>query len=75
MTAKVENYCLRKQSKAITVDEKTRACINCEWYEQYFRKNRGNVSAWIPTDCGYCILKDRRRKPLAQPCKEFDFGK
>ena len=73
-SAKVENYCLQRTgtTKGINVDIGTRACINCIWYEQYFRQNRGNVRAWAPTDTGYCLLHDRRRGALRQPCKDYE---
>lgn len=72
MTAKVENYCQRKNSRMVVVDKEERACINCIWYEQYYRRNRGNVASWVPTCTGYCILKDEYRGPLRQPCCEFE---
>ena len=72
MTAKVENHCLHKKTKLLTVEVEERACINCIWYEQYYRRNRGNVASWVPTCTGYCILKDKYRGPLHQPCREFE---
>lgn len=72
MTAKVENYCQNKRTSVVTVDQTERACINCIWYEQYYRRNRGNIVSWVPTCIGYCILKDQRRGPLRQPCRKFE---
>lgn len=73
MTAKVESYCLQnKRVHTITVDTAERACINCIWYEQHFRKSRTNIAGWIPTCTGYCILHDEQRGPLRQPCKKFE---
>lgn len=72
MKAKVENFCMRKQSKRINVNESERACINCIWYEQYYRRNRGNISMWIPISTGYCLLKDCERGALRQPCEKFE---
>ena len=72
MTAKVEIHCQSKSSRTVVVDKEERACINCIWYEQYYRRNRGNVSSWVPTCTGYCILKDKYRGPLRQPCREFE---
>lgn len=70
-TAKVENLCAYKRTQGISVDESIRACINCGYYEQYYRKSRGNVRGWVPTSAGYCLLKDCHRGPLRQACKEF----
>lgn len=69
-TARVENH--PRKVRLIYVDEETRACINCAWYEQYFRQNRGNVYNWIPVDTGHCILRDCQRGPLRQACKDFE---
>ena len=74
MTAKVENYCLQQKSgaKSIYVDGGERVCVNCIWYQQYFRENRGNVKMMYPTSGGCCILLNRQRGPLCQPCKDFE---
>nr|WP_296267724.1 hypothetical protein [uncultured Merdimonas sp.] len=72
MAAKVENFCMRKQSKQISVNASERACINCIWYEQYWRKNRGNVATWVPTSTGHCILHDSERGALRQPCDKYE---
>lgn len=72
MSAKVESYCLKKGKRTITVDKGVKACINCIWYEQYYRQNRGNVKAWIPADTGCCLLHDCKRGPLVRPCKSFE---
>ena len=72
MTAKVENACAQKRSRSISVDGSDRACINCIWYEQYYRRNRGNVEGWIPTSSGRCLAHDKTRGPLHRPCREFE---
>ena len=72
MTAKVENYCIGKRSKLLYVDADVRACVNCIWYEQYYRKNRGNVSSWVATSTGYCLLNDEKRGPMRQPCRSYE---
>lgn len=78
LAAKVENYCFehrRGSTKSISVDIGTRACVNCIWYEQYYHQNRGNISGWVPTCFGYCLLHDRQRGALRQPCKSFETRK
>ena len=74
MIAKVENYCAQKQNtgKQIVVDAGEKVCLNCIWYEPYYRQNRGNIQMWVPTCSGYCILRDKQRGPLCQPCKDFE---
>lgn len=72
MTAKVENYCMNLGSRNITVDANERACINCIWYEQYWRKGRGSVISWVPTSTGHCILNNSERGGLRQPCKKYE---
>lgn len=64
---------LRMQCKTVTlsVNRSERACLNCAYYEQYYRQNRGNIRAWVPVCAGYCIRHDCRRGPLRQPCREF----
>jgi hypothetical protein len=72
MMTKVENYCISKRTRSICVDADVKACINCMWYEQYFRQNRGNIRTWVPTCSGYCLLQGKQRGPLSQPCKDFE---
>lgn len=72
MTAKVENLCMRKKTKSISVDTGERACINCIWYEQYWREGRGSVKTWVPTSTGYCLLNDQSRGALRQPCEKYE---
>ena len=71
MTAKVENLCARKRTKQIVVDAGERACINCVWYEQHYRQNRGNVAMWVPVCAGWCLRQDRPKGPLTRPCRNF----
>lgn len=72
MTAKVSNHCQTMYCKTITVNASERACVNCIWYEQYYRRNRGNISASVPTSTGYCLLKECERGALRQPCENFE---
>lgn len=72
MLTKVENYCAGKESKSISIDSGEHACINCIWYEQYYRENRGNVRMWVPTSTGNCLLKDEQRKALSYPCESYE---
>lgn len=60
-----------RKARSVTIETSARACINCQYYEPYYHRNRGNVVAWIPTDTGYCLLKECRRGALRQTCKEF----
>ena len=73
MAARVENIAMRKKCRTICVDASLRACINCVWYEQYYRQNRGNVSAYIPVSTGICLLDDSRNNPLRRACREFEY--
>ena len=43
-----------RKTRHISVDSSVRACINCQYYEQYFHQSRGNIALWIPTCEGYC---------------------
>ena len=72
MTAKVENYCMRKISNSISVDRDERCCMNCIWYEQHFRMGRGNVVQYIPISSGACLLDGERRGALDEPCGHFE---
>lgn len=73
-TAKFENFVLNHRSgnQSVAVNSSERVCVNCIWYEQYFRQNRGNVYGWTPTSTGYCIFNECMRGPLRQPCKYFE---
>ena len=74
MIAKVENYCAQKQNtgKQIVVDAGEKVCLNCIWYEPYYRQNRGNVYAWVRTCTGCCLLREKLRGPLCRSCGEFE---
>ena len=72
IAAKVENLSLRKKSRGIAVDESVRACINCAYYEQYYRRTRGNIYGWSGTHTGYCLIHDCQRGALRQSCKFFE---
>lgn len=70
-TANTENLCTKKRSKSIVVDSDVRACINCDYFEQHFRKNRGNIDGIVPITTGVCLLRDKQYIALRRPCKEF----
>ncbi len=72
MTAKVQNFCMSKQTKSINVESSEQACINCIWYEQYYREKRGNVKMLVPISIGLCLLNDEIRRALEQPCSEYE---
>lgn len=59
----------------ITIGPRERACINCTQYRQCYRENPvpGEVyKTMTPLSFGYCILHDRQRGALRQPCRDFD---
>lgn len=70
--AEIEQKCISKRDKGISVDDTVRACINCAWYEQYHRQNRGNVYGWVGIHIGYCLKHDREHNALHQACKDFE---
>lgn len=74
MTAKVENYLMNQRGtvKSMAVDIGTRACVHCIWYDQYYHQNRGNISGWVPTCLGYCLLHDQQRGAMRKPCKDYE---
>lgn len=74
LAPKVETYCHQHNlgTKLITIDGSDRACINCIWYEQYFRKNRGNLAGLVCTSIGWCIKREERRGALRQPCRDYE---
>ncbi len=74
MSPKVENHIASNHmaNRSVTVEHDARACVNCIWYEQYFRHNRGNVVGWIPTSTGYCLRNEQKRGALRKPCKDFE---
>lgn len=74
MTAKVENY-LNKQrriTRSICIDRSERACVNCIWFEQHYRENRGNIRMYTPISSGYCLLHEQKKGAMTQPCKDFE---
>ena len=63
---------VQKRTKSICVRSGTRACINCQHYRQHYIRGDGPAWSWMPTSSGICLLHDKERGPLQQPCKEFD---
>lgn len=70
--AKVENLAMSKRDRRIVFSAKERRCINCIWYEQYYRANRGNVALWVPVCAGNCLLQDKAYSPFKAACKCFE---
>lgn len=66
-----EQLASTQRNKWMVVEPSARACVNCQYYDQYYHKNRGNVMGWTPTATGYCLLKECQRGALRQPCREF----
>ena len=60
---------MKTQSICVTSGE--RVCINCRHYELYYQHIPGDYG-WRPTSFGMCVLHDRQRGPLRQPCKDFE---
>lgn len=74
MSAKVENYCSQHTfgTKSICVERTERACINCIWFEQHYRMNRGNIKIYTPISSGYCLLHEQRKGAMTKPCKDYE---
>ncbi len=72
IAAMIEELGMSKRPRMVSVDEGLRVCVNCAYYEQYFRRNRGNVATYVGVGAGYCLLKDKEKRPLDQPCKCFE---
>lgn len=70
-SAIAENVATSRRTKSVSVESTTRACINCQYYEQYWHRSRGNIAVWVPTSEGYCLKNECRRGTLRQPCKHF----
>lgn len=70
-TAIAENLATSRRTRSISVESTARACINCQYYEQYWRNNRRNITTWVPTSEGYCLKNECHRGALRQPCKHF----
>ena len=69
---RVEKVALGRRNQIISVNSGERACINCIWYERYYRENRGNIQHRVLTSTGYCLLHEQQRGALRQPCKDFE---
>lgn len=72
LSARVENLAASRIARSISVDRSRRVCLNCAYYEQYYRRNRGNVAAWVPVDKGYCLKMEIDQDPLCKPCEKFE---
>lgn len=60
-----------RKTRSVAIETSARACINCQYFDPHYRRARGNVSTWVVTDTGYCLLKECRRGALRQTCKDF----
>lgn len=56
----------------IYVGKGERVCINCIHYDQYYRHIQLGEFTTIPSSGGFCQLHKKDRKPLCQPCKDFE---
>lgn len=59
----------------ITIGPRERACINCKQYSQCYRENPvpGEVyKTMTPLSFGYCLLHERQRGALRQPCRDYE---
>lgn len=70
--AKRENTAMNLSGCSIHINRSERRCVNCTYYEQYFRQNRGNLYGWVATCDGYCMKHECKRGALRQPCKDFE---
>lgn len=70
--AKVEKFLQDKQDNFIHISTGQRGCINCIWYEPYFRQGRGNVHEFVKLGVGQCILSDKQRGALSKPCECYE---
>ncbi|MBS7224396.1 MAG: hypothetical protein KH050_03475 [Clostridiaceae bacterium] len=69
---RLEKLYMQQKVSHINADQTERICVNCAFYEQYYRKNRGNVAGWVPTSIGYCLLCQCRKGALCPACKNFE---
>ncbi len=59
----------------ITIGPRERACINCTQYRQCYFESPvpGEVyKTMTPVSFGYCVLHERQRGALRQPCKDYE---
>ena len=57
--------------KTVSVDATERVCLNCIYYEQYAKQVRSDLTEWMATHKGHCLLKHRERMALRKPCAEY----
>ena len=62
---KVENLCVKMPARSVSINSSERVCLNCIWYEQYFRQSRSTIQSWVPVSKGFC-------GPLRQPCRDYE---
>ena len=67
----IESYAMGLKTYSINVNTSERVCVSCDWFEQYYRKNRGNVYAWVPTSIGYCLAKQTRKGAMCKGCSGY----
>ena len=61
-----------KRPTVIYVGKGEKVCINCKHYDQYYRHLKKGEFTIIPGSCGFCLLRDKERQPLCQPCKDYE---
>ena len=67
----MEYISLQTNATKVIVDEKEKVCINCVYYEQYYRIKREGICCFIPTSSGYCKQKGDFKIALRKACKDF----
>ena len=70
--AKVENFLQSKKDNFIHISQGEIGCINCIWFEPYYRQGRGNVYQFVKTGLGQCALTEKQRGALSKPCKCYE---
>ena len=71
MSREIEVLFNKRETNHVVVNGAERYCVNCVYFEQYYRKNRGNVYGWVGTSSGYCVLREQAKSAMAQPCCKF----
>lgn len=72
MGVKFELLARERKLRHISVNGSERRCVNCEYFEQYYRRNRGNVCGWAEISKGYCLLEEHEKFAFAEACTKFE---
>lgn len=61
--------------KTVAIPRNKRMCLNCEHFDAYYTKNRGNIALWLATNRGICRSREKEFDSTRRACPQFEMEK